>query len=64
MPDTERYWAVGRAYRDLHTKFLKGETPGLPQALHKARLDCLKMRAAVLAMLRKKLEPTESPPAK
>jgi hypothetical protein len=56
---SKRYWEVGRAYRDLYSRYLKGESEGFAEHLSKARLDCLKMREDVLAMLRKKLEPAE-----
>lgn len=58
---SKRYWNVGRAYRDLYVEYLRGETEGLWQALNQTRLDCLKMREDVLAMLRERLKPAEQP---
>lgn len=61
---SERYFAVGRAYRDCYAKYLKGSDPALWPALRKTRLDCLKMREDVLAFLREKLKPSAEPAAK
>jgi len=59
---SKRYFEVGRSYRDLYTKYLKGDRRGLWTKLNKTRLDCLAMREDVLAFLREKLKPEDEPP--
>jgi hypothetical protein len=61
LDNSKEYFEIGRRYRDLYTRYLKGESEGFWAQLNETRLDCLKMRESVLAMIRKKLEPTESP---
>jgi len=58
---SKRYFAVGRSFRDLYTRYLKGEKDGLWTAVNGTRLDSLKMREDVLVFLREKLKPTEEP---
>jgi hypothetical protein len=59
---SQRYWNVGRSYRDCYTEYLKGNKESLWEKVNKARNECLKMRVDMLAFLRKKLKPaTESP---
>jgi hypothetical protein len=58
---SQRYWEVGRGYRDAYTRYLKGQKEDLWGTLHRVRLDCLQMREDVLAFLREKLEPAEEP---
>ena len=48
----EAYWTVGRSYRDLRARFVRGESAGLAGAVFKLRIQCLQMRDALLGMLR------------
>ena len=61
---SKRYWTIGRGYRDLYTRYLKGEKEGLGKEVFKLRTDCLGMRDAVLTMLREKLRPDKEPEGK
>ena len=56
---SERYWQVGRSYRDCIEKYLTGNKMGLWKKINTVRNECLKMRVDVLAFLREKLKPTK-----
>ena len=60
---SKHYWNVGRRYRDLYTRFLRGEKDGLSGDVFRLRSDCLQSRDALLAMLRSRLKPQAAPPA-
>jgi hypothetical protein len=59
---SERYWRVGRSYRDCYKDYLKGNKEGLWEKVNKARNECLEMRVDVLAFLRETLKPATEPP--
>ena len=59
---SERYWQVGRSYRDCYVKYLAGDKDGLWEELNRTRQNCLSMRVDVLAFLRDKLKPAQDSP--
>lgn len=60
---SEPYWLVGRRFRDLTTRFLHGDRPGLTADVLALRRDCLAMRDGLLAMLRTRLKTPAAAPA-
>lgn len=50
-----QYFNVGRAYRDAHERYLKGDKTGLWERVNKARMDCLALRESLLSLLHEKL---------
>jgi hypothetical protein len=61
---SERYWNVGRSYRDCYKEYLKGNKEGLWEKVNKARNECLGMRVEVLAFQREKLKPAAETPVR
>lgn len=57
LPLSKRYFEIGRAYRDLTVRTIKGNRKSLWPNIHDARLASLKLREDVLADLRGRLAP-------
>ncbi len=63
LPLSKRYFELGRMYRDVNARYIKGDLRDLWPKIHEARMASLKLREDVLAMIREKLKPEKEPTA-
>lgn len=59
LDQSKHYWQVGRQYRNLRERYLKGKKENLWADLDKTRGECLAVREALLTTLGRKLQPAK-----